>query len=113
MVIVLFSLYALELAMLFICMVYVFKLWLQRETVINEYLSGSRLKWAALIPFGWFVYIYADAYAVYDLLHNVDARTPQIESALIQKSLRQALSLIIGVINTNVLIGKLGKNEHR
>jgi len=113
MVIILFSLYALELAMLFIGMVYVFKLWLQRETVVNEYLSGSRLKWAALIPFGWFIYIYSDAYAVYDLLSGVKDYTAEIDTALKQKALRQALSLIVGCINTNVLIGKLGKNEHR
>ena len=109
----LFTFYALELLMLIIGMAYVTKLYIQRSTHINEYLSGTRLMWAGLIPFGWFIYIYCDAYAVYDLLHAVGHYTSDIDSAIKQKALRQALSLVVGCINTNVLIGKLGKNEHR
>ncbi len=110
---VLFALYALELMMLIIGMAYVTKLWMQRSTHVNEYLSGTRLIWAGLVPFGWFIYIYSDAYAVYDLLHGITAYTEEINTALKQKALRQALSLLVGCINTNVLIGKLGKNEPR
>lgn len=109
----LFTFYALELLMLIIGMAYVTKLWIKRTTHVNEYLSGSRLKWAALVPFGWFIYIYTDAYAMYDLVDSVHAYTAEIDNAIKQKALRQALSLVVGCINTNVLIGKLGKNEHR
>lgn len=110
---VLFALYAMELLMLTIGMAYVAKLWIQRNTRVNEYLSGTRLMWASIVPFGWFIYIYSDAYAVYDLLHGVTTYTAEIDTAIKQKALRQALSLLVGCINTNVLIGKLGKNEHR
>ena len=110
---ILFAEYALELLMLIAGMAYVVKLWIQRNTRINEYLSGTRLIWAGIVPFGWFIYIYTDAYAVYDLLRSVHEYSQQIDIAIKQKALRQALSLVVGCINTNVLIGKLGKNEHR
>ena len=44
---------------------------------------------------------------------GVTSYTAEIDTAIKQKALRQALSLLVGCINTNVLIGKLGKNEHR
>ena len=109
----LFTLYAMELIMLIAGMAYVSKLWMQRSTHVNEYLSGTRLIWAGVVPFGWFIYIYTDAYDVYELLKVVHDYTAQIDSAIKQKALRQALSLVVGCINTNVLIGKLGKNESR
>lgn len=101
-----------ELIMLIAGMAYVAKLWMQRSAHINEYLSGRLIR-AGVVPFGWFIYIYTDAYAVYDLLKVVHDYTAHIYSAIKQKALRQALSLVVGCINTNVLIGKLGKNESR
>ena len=102
---VLFTLYAIELVTLFAGMVYVSELWLKRTTHINPHLSGRRLKWAALIPFGWFVYMYTDAYAVWDLCRGVNTVLPNVQEALKQKAVREALSLVIGVITILVLSG--------
>jgi len=102
---VLFTLYAIELVTLFAGMVYVSELWLKRTTYINPHLSGSRLKWAALIPFGWFVYMYTDAYAVWDLCKEINTDLPDMQEALKQKAFREALSLFVGVITILVLSG--------
>lgn len=102
---ILFIAYFIELVVLFGGIAYVTGPWLKRQNYVNPHLSGRRLKVAALIPFGWFIYIYTDAYAVYDLLKLVKTVTPEIESALKQKTARQVLSLVIGTINTMVLTG--------
>lgn len=102
---ILFTLYAIELVTLFGGMVYVSELWLKRTVYINPHLQGARLKWAAIIPFGWFIYIYTDAYAVWDICRAIDVNTPDMQDALFQKSLRELLSLFIGVITILVLIG--------
>ena len=99
----LFTLYAIELAVLLSGVYYVFRLWLTRQTFVNPHLSGTRLKWAAIIPIGWFIYIYTDAYAVYKLC--VASHWIVSETAIKQKALRQLLSLVIGMINTAVLTG--------
>lgn len=101
----LFSAYITELLVLLSGVCYVTHLWLKRQTYVNPYLSGRRLKVAAIIPFAWFIYIYSDAYAVYDLIKTIKTITPSIESALMQKALRQFLSLFTGTITTLVLIG--------
>ena len=102
---VLFTLYAIELVTLFAGMVYVSELWLKRTAYINPHLSGRSLKWAALTPFRWVLYISSDAHAVWDVCRGINTDLPHMQSALKQKAVREALSLVIGVITILVLSG--------
>lgn len=102
---VLFTLYAIELCTLFAGMVYVSMLWLKRTSYVNMHLQGARLKWAALIPFGWFIYMYTDAYAVWSACKVLNTDLNVVQSALKQKAAREALSLFVGVLTILVLSG--------
>lgn len=98
----LFTLYAIELAMQIFTMAYVIVLMLNR-TRVNPYLMGKRLRIAALLPLLWFTYIYGDAYEVYQVC--VANNWQVSEASLYIKSLREALSLTGALITFCLLSG--------
>lgn len=104
--------YAIDLIGLVFGMAYVSKLWIQRTTTINPYLSGKRLYEIMWVPFLWFFYIFSDFYAVFTLIKTTIVFTDEIMWALYWKMFRQLVGCVAGYLNTKALIGKL-KYEHR
>jgi hypothetical protein len=48
-----------------VAMTYVICLIMNKQTVVNKYLQGRRLKVASTLPLIWFIYVYTRMYIVY------------------------------------------------
>lgn len=102
-VIALYALYTLEVLSLMGCLGYVSYLHVKRESYLNPYLMGRRLKVAALLPFIWITYVMMDAYIVYRAGSPIQWQIPSFAVNL--KIILQLLSLIGSVILALVLMG--------
>lgn len=94
-VILLFTLYLLEIIGLLVAMTYVICLFMNKQTVVNKYLQGRRLKVASTLPLIWFIYVYTRMYIVYDTgqetgWNNIPEQSLNLEITM------QALSMIGG-----------------
>jgi hypothetical protein len=102
-VVVLYTIYALEILSLMGCLGYVAYLHVKRDTYINPYLKGRRLKVGAVLPFVWITYVMMDAYIVHRAGTPIDWEIPSF--AINLKIVLQILSLIGSIILALLLMG--------
>lgn len=102
-VVMLFIIYALEILSLMGCLGYVCYLHVKRESYINPYLKGRRLKVSALLPFIWITYVMMDSYVTYKAGLSMNWQIPSFAVNL--KITLQILSLLGSVILALLLMG--------